>query len=301
MKVTLILNGNSLRGKSDGLPQTLRSICENRGHRVRLGVSRSLPHFREMMRRAIAGRPDVILVGGGDGTFHHAINVPGAETVPMAPLPIGTINAFQRAAGLTALKPPDALRALLGGAIVEGWCGILADKRFACFASLGFDARAIHRNPLWLKDMMRAGSFLVTGTRLLASSVRDSCPGTLSFDRRDLRFPAASVLISKIQNYAGFSCFGASFEKPRLEAVFTATDSAKTLMQMASYLGARGPVYGDPVPNGLVHVRRFREARWRSPCPTLVQLDGEAILFEDTCRLKIGLDPRRQRYLVPAD
>lgn len=296
--LSIVLNGYNLRRFPSGLPEALRAAAFDLGFEAWVDISISLEHFHQLVRRAIGGGAETLLTGGGDGSLHHAINQPGIERVRLGVLPLGTINAWLRAAGVDVAKPEVALRQILAGRVIEGRLGFLNGQRFACFASWGFDARTVHSNPRSLKKVLGASSYGLTGTvELLRWRARENSGVLRPGGHEPLR--ATSVVVSKIQNYAGVDCFSARLTDPFFEALAVRHDDPASLLRMAAHIALRHPARGIAPPRGLRQVRRCAGVAWDSPLPASVQLDGEAAIVPAPHRLRLRADPVGQRYLVP--
>lgn len=299
-RLSIVLNGYNLRRFPPGLPEALRLAADEMGWEAWVDISISLDHFAQLVRRAIASGADTLLTGGGDGTLHHAINQPGIERLTLGVLPLGTINAFLRAARVNVRRPERALRQLLGGREIHGRVGLLNGVRFACFASWGFDARVVHTNPRALKKAVGAASYACTGAVELARWRANEVTGELRPGGHEpLR--ASSVVVSKIENYAGVNCFTARLADPHFEALAIRHDDPVTLLRMATHVLLRHPARGINPPAGLRQVRRCAGVAWRSPRHTYVQLDGEDATVPDTHAMRLVVDPVEQRYLVPLE
>ncbi|MDK2973468.1 MAG: diacylglycerol kinase [Candidatus Sumerlaeota bacterium] len=301
MRILVILNGSKLRRWNAALPERLRLLGAERGIMPVIAISRDLAHVDSIIGKAIEAGFDTIVSCGGDGTLHHVVNHPLIHRAAVSMIPAGTINAFLRSEGADVRHPAETFRQLLEGRVVEGRVGLLNGRRFACFASWGYDARVVHKNPSALKRRLRAGSYVVTGIREIAAGRRTAVPGRVRFGPRGAAcLPATSVVISKIRNYAGFAAFDASAESDEFEGLYLRDDSFPGLQTLYGSIVARG-VSGRRIaalPPARA-VAPFTEAHWRSPRPTHVQLDGEAIEFPDTRRLHVKIDPIPQRYLLP--
>ncbi|MBX3728826.1 MAG: hypothetical protein KF858_06550 [Candidatus Sumerlaeia bacterium] len=302
MKCLVVLNGSNLRRWRGDLPERLRAVAADRRVVARVVVSRSPDHANRLIGQAIEAGCDAVLSCGGDGTLHHVVNHPLIARAAVGMLPAGTINAFLRAAGADVRDPAATFRQLLAGRIVDGHVGLLAGRRFACFASWGFDARVVHRTPSALKRRLRAGSYAVTGLRELARGRSASAPGRAQFHVGDetLVLAAGSVIVSKIANYAGFRAFDCSAESADLEGLVASTDRAGTLAALYGSIAVRGLGRRPGTFAGVRFVGPFTRVAWCSGAPTHVQLDGEAVAVADARRFAVRVDPVSQRYLLPA-
>lgn len=306
MRIYVLLNGSNLRRWSPQLPDQLLAAARERGLEPEIAVSKSVEQVDHMIGKAVETGFDTIMSCGGDGTLHHLLNHPMAPRVAISMLPAGTINAFLRAEGVDVRRPVEAFRQLLAGRVVEGHAGLAATagarRRFACFASWGFDARVVHHTSAALKRRLRSASYVVTAIGEIARLGTTGVPGRMRFDgaeRRTMR--GTSVVVSKIRNYAGFDAFETGVERPDLEALVAPSDAPWNLKGLYLSIAVRGWTRRRCRSVGCIRpVGTFSEARWRSVRPTHVQLDGESVEMGDTSRLRVGIDPVRQRYLLPA-
>ena len=129
--------------------QTLRAL----GHEV---TSLQEPDFEQLMaagRKAVAGKPDALVVVGGDGMVNLGTNLVVGTKVPLGIVPSGTGNDMARGLGIPYDNTEAAIDAL-GEALtrpprvidagrihyVDDETGQPATRWFACVLSAGFDA-----------------------------------------------------------------------------------------------------------------------------------------------------------------
>lgn len=88
------------------------------------------------LRSAMAGEPDLLVVGGGDGTIGCAAGLVAHTTTTLGVLPLGTANDFARTLEIpTALT--DAVDTLLAGKVVDVDLGRVDGRAYLNVASLG--------------------------------------------------------------------------------------------------------------------------------------------------------------------
>lgn len=96
----------------------------------------------EAARRLAGTRPDVLVAAGGDGTVRCVASAVAGSVVPMAVLPMGTLNHFARDLGV-----PLALREAAEVAVAGTWRAIDAAEvnghLFVNNSSIGVYARAV--------------------------------------------------------------------------------------------------------------------------------------------------------------
>ncbi|MDO7883335.1 diacylglycerol/lipid kinase family protein [Salinibacterium soli] len=128
--------------------QTLRAL----GHDV---TSLQEPDFEQLMesgRRAVASKPDALIVVGGDGMVNLGANLVAKTKVPLGIVPSGTGNDMARGLGIPFDNTEAAIRALIDALerpprVVDAGRvhfvdddGAAAERWFACVLSAGFDA-----------------------------------------------------------------------------------------------------------------------------------------------------------------
>lgn len=297
-RVFLALNGLKVRRFHPSLVRRLRIAAEQEGFDPEIGVSQSLDHLGDLISQAIDGGTRLIVVGGGDGTLHHVLNHPRIHEVTLSLLPVGTTNTFLRTARVPLGNPVKVLRWTLRGHVLEGHCGLLNGRRFACFASWGFDARVVHRNPDRLKELLGPASYGVTGVIKWLTAPSWQVAGRLRLDRQ----PAgrrSSVIVSKIQNYAGATAFRATPFDPHFDVLAAPNDHHATLLAMAGAVATGAPRREWSIGSGVEYTPGVGVVEWRGAQPTLVQLDGERHATWTTRTIRVEIDPVPQSYLLP--
>lgn len=141
MKITLIINPKSGRGKAlEGARSLDNELCR-RGHAV---SSYEMMTRSEVLERAIAGS-DRVVVLGGDGTVHHLLPILAQTKTPMYHFGTGTANLISKEFGMS--RSADRVSDHLEAEFVP----ILADlptcngRPFLIMVSVGIDASVIHR------------------------------------------------------------------------------------------------------------------------------------------------------------
>jgi diacylglycerol kinase family enzyme len=139
MRVVVVMNekaGTLANGDPNAVASAVRTAFAHAGHTVNLSLVRP-GDMAAAIRRGVNTRPDVLVVAGGDGTLHHAINQIGDTNMALGVLPLGTMNLTARDIGLP-LNPVEAAKALARGTIGQVDVAALGDIRFLNAAVLGF-------------------------------------------------------------------------------------------------------------------------------------------------------------------
>lgn len=139
--VDLVVNTGARQGVT-ALEQATRLVGDHvtvRAHPVHSG-----PELLTTLDRVAAGEPDLLVVGGGDGTLSAAAaRVAGTRTV-LAVLPLGTANDFARTLEIPA-DVTAAVGAVLAGEVVDVDLGRVGAHAFVNVASIGLSVAVTER------------------------------------------------------------------------------------------------------------------------------------------------------------
>jgi diacylglycerol kinase (ATP) len=163
----IIGNPNSGRAGDEGYLERFAKILRSGGLSVEVLNTEHPNHATELA--AIAG-DRVIVAAGGDGTVNEVLNglSPGAT---LGILPLGTANVLARELGLP-LDAEGACRRILDGEVSHVDFGVATDeggveRRFACMAGIGFDAKVVDTVTPRQKRFLRGLAFAITAFRVL--------------------------------------------------------------------------------------------------------------------------------------
>lgn len=119
-----------------------------------------------VLGQALDLRPDVLVLGGGDGTMSGAVRHLAGRDVALGVLPLGTTNNFARSLGIP-LRPQGAIEVLRDGKVADVDLGRVGDHTFANLASLGMSVEvATHVRPL-VKRLLGRLAYPLTALTLL--------------------------------------------------------------------------------------------------------------------------------------
>lgn len=139
MRITVVMNekAGTLAGADVGaVANGVRSAFAHAGHTVNMVMTRPQA-MTGALRKVFTTPPDVVIVGGGDGTLNGALNMMEHVPVALGVLPLGTMNLTARDLGLP-LDPVAAAKALARGDIAPVDVATVGDIRFLHAAVLGF-------------------------------------------------------------------------------------------------------------------------------------------------------------------
>ncbi|GAB3674128.1 lipid kinase YegS [Actinocorallia lasiicapitis] len=170
-RAVLIVNTRSRRGRKLH-PEAVR-LLERAGftftRRFPVTDPSTLP---SVFAEALADAPDLIIVGGGDGTLKEAVRHLAHRDVALGLLPLGTTNNFARGL-LLPLDLPGAVGVIAEGKVADVDLGELdpldggPTEIFANMVSLGLSVRVAGTVPHRLKRVVGRAAYLLTALRLL--------------------------------------------------------------------------------------------------------------------------------------
>lgn len=160
--------------------------------------------------QAVKAGCDIVLVAGGDGTIHEAVNgVVGSDAVlGIVPVGTGNILARQLHMPILSLAAPfyisEVAEALRRGWVQRVDTGVVNDRHFVCWAGLGLDAEiAVHLEPRpRYAKRFRALPYIIAGFAV-ASEFR-GVRARFLIEGRTVRYRTLMALASNIQLYAAF-------------------------------------------------------------------------------------------------
>lgn len=111
------------------------------------------------MDAALAKKPDLMILGGGDGTVSGLVDKLVSTDVALAVLPLGTANSFARTLGVP-LDIDDAIGVIAGGHFKRIDLGMIDDDYFANGAAIGIAPQIAERIPHDLKKYLGRAGYL---------------------------------------------------------------------------------------------------------------------------------------------
>ncbi|MER6948596.1 diacylglycerol kinase family protein [Nonomuraea sp. NPDC000554] len=122
--------------------------------------------LRDMLDKALDTRPDLLIVGGGDGTLSSAVRHVAHRDVALGVLPLGTTNNFARSLGLP-LDLAGAIRVFDTGKVADIDLGMADDRPFANLASFGVSVEVAGKVRPWLKRILGRPAYPLTALTVL--------------------------------------------------------------------------------------------------------------------------------------
>lgn len=289
---------NPSAGKGRGAHEAGAALAHlrARGADVRAYAGESAASGLALVTEALAARPRVLVVVGGDGTLSGILDAVCAADIPVALVPAGTGNDLARALRLPRRDPVAAAELALTGVARRIDVGeVRAAGRvdlFLTIAALGFDAKVSDRtNRLrWPHGVLRYYVALVI--ELVRLRPMDF---TVEIDgERSVRAPGTLVAVGNTESYGGGMplCSGAVADDGLLDIVHVAPLTRSRLLRLFPLL-----LRGHHLDRPEVTHRRARSVSVRAP-GLVVYADGER-LAENECT--IGIRRSALTMLVPAN
>jgi diacylglycerol kinase (ATP) len=267
MKIVLIVNPRSGRGKASKGAKSLQAELIRRGHSVQIIEMNAC----ESKLLSLITDSDRVVVVGGDGTVHHLLSTLAKTRTPMYHFGTGTANLISKEFGMS--KIPIRIADHLESA-VESTCLTLPTCNglpFLIMVSIGIDASVIHR---FEESRSKWGGYRAYLFPVLGEIISPR-PARFVLEHPQTPYRGTGVLvIANMSSYGGgFNpCPDASPSIERLEAVG---------IPCSTSIGA-GFSYG-LLKLGRTHSEMLRQTAksFRVTCehePICVQVDGEKAL-----------------------
>ncbi|MHC4467994.1 MAG: diacylglycerol/lipid kinase family protein [Planctomycetota bacterium] len=143
--IQYIVNPKSGASSSNDLVREFKEYLIDKGFEVRVNLTESLEHARELATQGAVDYQCVLVVGaGGDGTIREILQgLEGTHKLFM-PIPCGTENLLANELGFD-LHLHTLINAFEGDCVQSMDLGMINDQCFTSVAGFGFDGAVIHR------------------------------------------------------------------------------------------------------------------------------------------------------------
>ena len=99
MKAELIINTGSRRSRA-ALPDIIAACKQHGIELLEINTLKKDTSLKTVVNTIKSRQPDLVLVGGGDGTISDAVDFFAGSAIQIGVLPLGTTNNFARSLGL---------------------------------------------------------------------------------------------------------------------------------------------------------------------------------------------------------
>ena len=233
--------------------------------------------LEDQVRQAVDDGASRLLVAGGDGTLHRAIQVLQDSRCALAIIPTGRGNDLARSLGLE-LDPARATRRSLEGDPVPIDLGRVGDRVYACSAAVGYDGAVLR---FLERRKSRGGAWAYPYAVLRTAFSYDPARLSVEFEGGEFDERALMVVVSNTASFGGGMRIApqALPDDGWLDLVFIRPLPPPRLLALLPRV-YRGRHLGHPS----VTTARVRRATIRADRPLTLHGDGEPIAT-------IGADP----------
>ncbi|MEU6998490.1 YegS/Rv2252/BmrU family lipid kinase [Nonomuraea sp. NPDC046570] len=164
-RVCVVVNTHSRRGRRHYV-EVLHQLHELGFEPVGTFAVVNTKRLRQTLDKALEAKPDLLIVGGGDGTLSSAVRHVAHRDVALGVLPLGTTNNFARSLGLP-LDLAGAIGVFGTGKVADIDLGMADDRPFANLASFGVSVEVAGTVKPWLKRLLGRAAYPLTAIRIL--------------------------------------------------------------------------------------------------------------------------------------
>jgi YegS/Rv2252/BmrU family lipid kinase len=147
----LVVNAKSRKGQ-----RLFENTCELMKGLPYPVDAHAVEHPRDLeptVRRALAKKPDVLILGGGDGTVSGLVDLMVGHNVILGVLPLGTANSFARTLGIP-IDIPGAVEVIRTGVPRRIDLGMIDKDYYANCAAMGISPQIAETVPHGLKKVL---------------------------------------------------------------------------------------------------------------------------------------------------
>ncbi len=204
--VTVLTNPAAGHGNAPHAAERAIARLHARGLDAVAIVGQDVAHARRLVRDALDGGTDALVVVGGDGVVSVGIQELACGSVPLAIIPAGTGNDHARAFGLPTDDPEAAADAVVDGRVSTVDLGRICgadgtDRWFGTVVAAGFDSLVTDRanRMRWPRGRMRYNLAMIAELSKLRM-----LPFRLSFDGADpLAVDLTMAAFGNTRSYGG--------------------------------------------------------------------------------------------------
>ena len=141
----LLINPKAGRGRGLRVGVLAARELRRQGVTVDVLIGSSAAESARLARAAVEGGCGALVVCGGDGIVHAALQVLAGTPVPLGIIPAGSGNDFARALGLPLGDLVEAVAGVVAGRSMPIDLGSIGDRWFGTVLAAGFDSRVNDR------------------------------------------------------------------------------------------------------------------------------------------------------------
>lgn len=284
------------------------AVLHSAALQVKVFPTESTESVGAQAQEAIREGCETIIVCGGDGTVHHALQSMVGTSVALGVIPMGTANALAADLGLPS-SPEKAAKMLLaaiptrvsvGRVFFRDGEGSSRSRYFVVAAGVGADAFFFSRLDPELKQRLGYTHYLIEVLRLWATHTFPIFAASfMETSSPSLRMEEVSQLLAvRISNFGGLVrnlVPGAAIHNDDLKVIAFKTRSRLRYLRFMASVWFRRPTFSSTielVECVTVECRNLED----STEPSLVEADGEIL---GTLPVRIDVVPQALTLLIP--
>jgi diacylglycerol kinase (ATP) len=217
-RLALLVNPTSGKGTWAGTADAVADTLGAGGYDVTPMAGQSAAESAELARSAVADGYEALVVMGGDGMVHLALQSVVGSSTTLGVVPTGTGNDVARALGIALGKPVEAAGAVVAGGTRRIDVARVGSTYYVTVLAAGFDSLVNERaNAMsWPKGQMRYNLATLAELRVFRP-----LSYTLELDGEPLQCEAMLVAVGNCPSYGGGLqiCAGASIDDGLLDVV----------------------------------------------------------------------------------
>ncbi|MFG2089791.1 diacylglycerol/lipid kinase family protein [Spirillospora sp. NPDC048824] len=248
-RAALVINSRSRRGRRL-FGRARRMLREAGVEFVHVFPVTDPTRLRELFADVLAMEPDLIIVGGGDGTVAEAVGHLAHRDIALGVIPLGTTNNFARSLELP-LNLDRAVQTLAvgrpgGGKVADvdvGWFESTGDPQgegpggdrehiFANMVSLGLSVHVAEKVPHTLKRFVGRPAYALTAARLLPS--HEAFTARITIDGETVELATHQLNIANGAHQSGQRIARDASPDDRLLAVYRLGDERRLRLASAT-------------------------------------------------------------------
>jgi diacylglycerol kinase (ATP) len=199
-EIALLTNPTAGKGKGGKVRDVALARLREAGLVVRNLEGRDADEALDLARQCVADGVDALVVCGGDGMVHLALQAVGGTDTPLGMIPAGTGNDVARYFDLPRKDPAAAADLVIAGRTQTVDLARSGGRYFLTVLAAGFDAVVNERanRMTWPKGQMRYNIATLAELRVF-----EPLPYTLQLDDRQLQLDAMLVAVGNGPSFGG--------------------------------------------------------------------------------------------------
>jgi diacylglycerol kinase (ATP) len=199
-EIAVLTNPTSGKGRGSRISDTVIPRLRDAGYEVRNLVGTDADQALDLARQCVTDRVETLVVIGGDGMVHLAVQALAGSQTRLGLIPAGTGNDVARALGLPRKDTAAATDVVIGGKERGIDLARSGHKYYVTVLAAGFDAIVNERanEMTWPKGQMRYNLATLAELRTFSP-----IPYVLEVDGEQHRFEAMMVAVGNSESFGG--------------------------------------------------------------------------------------------------